>query len=255
MTLEHWIEFPSEPKELLLVWQAPSSISDRLRWAVGRLRKVGDEAVFCYLRGEEFAGLNAGRSPDELEAAGFSGYPAFDRNAKRRPEGDAWERALGAFLRRLPPATRSDFSGYLAHFLIKAQPQLSQFALLAATGARLPSDGFSLVDPLDPSAQCVDFIFEIAGLRHYERDGVRLEIGSPLKLEPEPSNLKDPNAVQVKASGKVVGYVNRLQANTIRIWLIERKVECWVVRRNDSGASPRAYAFLRVRSAESAIAA
>ena len=253
--MEHWIEFPSEPNELLLVWQAPSSVPDRLRWAVGRLQRAGDDAVFSYLRGEEFAGLNAGRAPDELANVGFSGYPAFDRNAKRRPEGDAWELALGTFLRRLPPATRSDFSSYLAHFRIKAQPKLTPFALLAATGARLPSDGFSLVDPLDSSAKCVDLVFEIAGFRHYDTDGVRLEIGDPLELEPDPMNPKDASAIRVKASGMVVGYANRLQAKTIRTWLDTRTVECSVVRVNGSVASPRAYAFLRVRATKSAIAA
>ncbi len=253
--MDHWIEFPSEPNELLLVWQAPSSVPDRLRWAVGRLRREGDDAVFSYLCGEEFVAFNAGRSPDELTEVGFSGYPAFDRNAKRRPEGDAWVLALGTFLRRLPPATRSDFSSYLAHFRIRARPKLPPFALLAATGARLPSDGFSLVDPLDPSARCVDLVFEIAGFRHYHPDGVTPKIGDPLELEPDPTNLRDASAIRVKASGMVVGYVNRLQAKTIRMWLDTRNVECRVVRVNGSVASPRAYAFLRVRATKSAIAA
>jgi hypothetical protein len=253
--LVHWIEYPSEPKELFLVWQAPPSVQDRLRWAVGRLRKVGDEAVFDYLRGTEFTALNLGRSPEDLRAAGYSGYPAFDVNVKRRLEGDFQERALGTFLRRLPPATRSDFPNYLAHYFIRRHTPLSPFALLAVTEARLPSDGFSLVDPLDASAGCVDLVFEIAGFRYFSGDGTRIGIGEPLELEPEPSNPKDPQAVRLKAADCVIGYVNRLQAMTIGKWLTQRSVSCWIERLNGQPDSPRAYAFLQVRPAENSIAA
>jgi hypothetical protein len=253
MTLACWIEYPSEPKELLLVWQAPPSVADRLRWAVGRLRRIGDGAEFDYLHGDEFAALNLGRSPDALRGAGYSGYPAFD--TKKRPEGGFRDRALEAFLRRVPPATRSDFANYLAHYHIRQTALLSPFALLAVTEARLPSDGFSLVDPLDASASCVDLIFEIAGFRHSPRGDAGVAIGDPLQLEPEPSNRWDSQAIQVNAAGRIIGYVNRLQAKTILRWLEERVVTCWITRLNGRPESPRAYAFLQVRPAECSVAA
>lgn len=123
----HWIEHPSEPKDLLLVWQAPLTVPDRVRWAVGRLTKVGAEAVFDYLRSEEFAALNLGRSDEALRAAGYSGYPTFVM--RKRREGDFRDRVLEAFLRRVPSATRSDFPGYLAHHLIKPSTSETDFTM------------------------------------------------------------------------------------------------------------------------------
>jgi hypothetical protein len=253
MTVASWIEHTSEPKELLLTWQALPSAPDRLRWAVGRLWKDGEETVFDYLRGEAFDALNLGRSFDALREAGYSGYPAFDMN--RPPEGGYRDRVLEAFLRRVPPATRSDFPDYLAHYHVGRSTLLSPLALLAVTEARLPSDGFFLVDPLDASATCVDVVFEVADFRHYEHDGVCVAPEDLLELAPEYSNPKDPDAVQVKADGQVIGYVNRLQAATVRKWLKQRLVGCRIARLGGSPDSPRAYAFLRVRPAEHSIAA
>lgn len=253
MTLAIWIEYPSEPKELLLVWQAPPTVADRLRWAVGRLLRVGNEVVFDYLQGDDFATLNLGRSPEDLRAAGYSGYPAFD--VTKRPKGGYRDRVLEAFLRRVPPATRADFSNYLAHYRIQPTTSLSPFALLAVTEARLPSDGFSLVDPLDVSALCVDLVFEIAGFRHSKREQSPIAVGDSLVLTPEPSNRWDPLAIQVKAANHIIGYVNRLQANTILKWLHQREITCWIMRINGRPEAPRAYAFLRIRPTEASIAA
>jgi hypothetical protein len=253
MTVVRWIEHPSEPKELLLAWQAPPSVPDRSRWAVGRLWPDGEDTVFDYLQAEEFKALNLGRSPDELRAAGYSGYPAFD--VRKRPAGGYREHVLEAFLRRLPPATRSDFPAYLAHYYIERHTPLSAFALLAVTEARLPSDGFSLIDPLDASVGWVDLVFEVVGFWRFIPGDVCIEPGDPLTLEPDSSNPVDPQAVQVKTSGHTIGYVNRLQAGTIRTWLAQRSVSCWIARLNGLPASPRAYAFLQVRPAERSIAA
>ena len=255
MTVFHWIDYPSEPKELLLAWQAPQSVPDRLRWAVGRVWKDGETPVFDYLRGDEFAALNLGRSAEDVRAAGYSGYPAFEDNAKRRPQGGFRDRVLEAFLRRLPSEKRSDFPGYLAHYHIRQHTNLSPFAILAATGARLPGDGFSLVDPLDGAAHSVDLLFEITGFRHFGDESVQVHEGDQLGLEPEPSNAKDPHAIRVTAAGMTIGYVNRLQAVTIGGWIRQRAVACWIERLNGRPDLPRAYAFLQVRPAKHSIAA
>jgi hypothetical protein len=254
MIVPHWIEYPAEPRELLLVWQAPLSatISDRVPWAVGRIEKTEYGVAFDYLDCEDFLRLNLDRSIADLRDAGYAGYPAFDQ--KRRDEGRFREHVLEAFLRRLPPPTRPDFGAYLSHFHIKPGVRLSSFALLAVTEARLPSDGFSLVDPLDPDVKCVDLVFEIAGFRHIaDRPTIRPD--QPLELETVLDHPKDPNAVAVKAAGQLIGYANRLQARTIGTWLRRRSIECWVSRVHGRGDPPRAYAFLQVRPAEHSTAA
>ena len=251
--MQFWIECPPEPKELLLVWQAPSEFPDRLRWAVGRLRYYGSVLGFAYLEGDEFRALNLGRSETDLASANFSGYPAFDR--MRRPEIGYWDNALPTFLRRVPSRGRKDFDAYLEHHRVHSAAPLSPLALLAVTEAHLPSDGFSLIDPLDAAAKSVDFTFEIAGFRHRIVSCPRLREGDQLELVPEPSNKWDGSAVQVLFCGSCVGYVNRLQAATIFRWLDAREVHCFVARLNGSQKSPRAYAFARVRPLLGALAA
>ena len=249
--MEHWIRYPAEPTDLLLAWQAPSSVPDRARWAVGLLQRVGNDAVFRYLIDPELRALNLGRTSIELGQAGFAGYPAFP--AKRAPKGGIWEHALEAFLRRLPPMSRPDIGAYLEYHRIAPPTQLSKFALLGVTEARLPSDGFSLVDPLDPALMFADVVFEVASFRHYSNLDIR--VGQQLELVAEPVNPRDVGAIRVHASGELIGYVNRLQAATIGTWLRDRLLSCWLVRLNGTTSTPRAYAFLEVRPAHALRAA
>lgn len=247
-----WIEHPPEPRELLLVWQAPSDVPDRSRWAVGRLFESDGRIAFEYLHGDRFRALNLNRPESELNAAGFSGYPAFDYGKK--PDFVFREHVLETFLRRLPPAKRSDFPEYRAHFALDEGARVSPLTLLAVTEARLPSDGFSLVDPLDPALSFADVTFEIAGLRHLLPKGQIGQQGCRLLLQADPSNAWDPHAVKVFASQELIGFVNRLQAPTIGYWLSKRELLCWLLRVNGRPDSPRAYALLQVRPATAAAA-
>ncbi len=251
--MQHWIEHPTDPQQLLLAWQAPPSapVQDRLRWAVGRIKRTESGAVFHYLKGDEFKALNLGRSAAGLRHAGYIGYPAFD---PKRPDADGFrDHVLEAFMRRLPPPGRADFASYLAHFHIRQDTKLSPFALLAITEARLPSDGFSLIDPLDPSADLIDVVTEIAEFRHLPDRSVFPN--QSLLLRAEPSNPKDQCAIQILASDHVIGYVNRFQAPAIGQWLETREISCWAARVHGQTAMPRAYAFLQVRPMERRIAA
>jgi hypothetical protein len=243
----HWIEHPSDPRELLLAWQAAPSVQDRSRWAVGRLWLDGAEAIFQYLEADEFSKLNLGRSLGQLRTAGYSGYPAFEVN--RRPPGGFRGHVLAAFLRRVPPSSRQDYPRYLEYFRVQPGTRLSPMSLLAITEGRLPSDGFSLVDPLDPALSTVDALFEIAGFQHVRSDDM-LRADQQLVLERDASNPVDPTAVQVISSrGQLVGYVNRLQSPTVCQWIGHRRLSCWVARLNGQPGAPRAYGLMRVRPA------
>lgn len=244
--MDHWIEEAGEPDRLILAWQAPDGLKDRVRWAVGELTCEANSGRFRYYAGDEFRRLNAGREPDALKDAGFLGYPAFDaRHAGA--SGDFREGVIDAFMRRLPPPMRSDFPRYLEHFRLQSASGLLPLSLLAVTEARLPSDGFSLIDPLDDRTQAQDVVFEIAGHRHNTGSREALIPGQTLKLVPEPGNAHDTNAIRIEASGALIGRVNRLQAPTFGRWLKERSVSAWLLRLNGTSEKPRAFAFVRVR--------
>jgi len=134
-------------------------------------------------------------------------------------------------------------------FRIPPTLAVSDIALLALTEAKLPSDGFSVVDPLNPDAEACDLVVEIAGFRYYVKDQpLHASQGYPVRLLPEPDNQHDRNAVKVCLADRKIGNINRLQAPTFLRWLATRSVSAWIERLNGKSARPRAFIFIRVRS-------
>ena len=140
-----------EPVGLLLTWQPQEEQApNRTRRVIGEVRpgKSG-EAEFHYLKGTvDF---------DEAVKNGFQGYPAFNLRADEIFSSGVLE----SFLRRLPPRKRDDFAEYLALHRLPVPFENSDMALLAYTGARLPSDGFSLVPIFPENTAPCDFLIEI----------------------------------------------------------------------------------------------
>lgn len=240
--MEHWLERIVEPDRLILAWQAPEG--DRFRWAVGHVARDGSGACLTYLvAGPQFSALNNGSSFDDLRNAGYVGYPAF--RLESRAHRDGVIQALG---RRLPPRSRSDFGNYARHFRIPPGVDLSDFGLLGLTEAKLPNDGFSLVDPLNGQVDQCDLMLEVAGFRHYSADVGRLiELGEPAQIVPEPGNAHDRNAIMVRIGHAKVGNINRLQTAAFSTWLSNHSVEAWVERLNGKSDHPRLFIFVRVR--------
>ncbi|NMJ43778.1 hypothetical protein GWK16_21195 [Roseomonas sp. JC162] len=240
-----------EPQRLILTWRAPPHVKDRLRWAVGELRRDGGGVTFRYLAREEFGAANEGRSFDDLLRAGFLGYPAF----KWIPGHSAiYDRGvLETFLRRLPPPSRVDFDRFIERFYIEPGTRLSPLTLLGVTGAQLPSDGFAFVDPLDSRVQQQDLILEVAGARYQPDALAGVQPGARVQLHAEPWNTYDSSAVRVEVMGRKVGYVSRFQSATISRWLIDRHIECSVARRNGTPDEPRLLLLLHVRARAAAL--
>ena len=250
--MELWVEIPPNPSELILAWRAPESEKDRKRWAVGVLSNRDGGATFRYFVGEEFKRLNFGRTQSQLAVLGYRGYPAFElRHGANRT---FTEGVMEAFLRRVPPSHRSDFSRYLEFYRYRGEA-LPPMSLLGLTSARLPSDGFSLIDRLNPASEACDLVIEIAGFRHHVPQFGILSDGMPLTLCAEPTNPYDVDAVRIDAVGTTIGYVNWLQAASISTWLQTRVLSAWLCRRNGRPESPVAYAFLRMRRDQQALAA
>jgi hypothetical protein len=244
--MENWIQEVPQPRHLYLAWQAPDHLNERFRWAVGLIEQTSAGADFRYFPpGAEFEAHNQGKTFDRLWSLGFRGYPALGNKP-----GASSTAVLPALLRRLPPRGRADFDAYKRQFRLLPEVSVSQFALLGLTEAKLPSDGFSVVDPLDPEADRVDLMLEIAGYRYYAdaaRD--RACVGTAVDLVPEPTNEHDANAVMIKVEGQRIGYINRLQASTFHRWLAEREVHAVLERLNGQPERPRAFVFVRVRPA------
>jgi hypothetical protein len=239
--LDRWISHISEPSRLVLAWQGPDPNGERTRFAVGELVLNGSDLTLRYLDGPE---------TEQAKKLGFVGYPAFKLDQKEHRHG-----VFAAFLRRLPPRARPDFDAYKAQFRLKPDVALSDFALLAYTGARLPSDGFSVVNTLDEVRAPSELVLEIVGHRHHVGNlKSPLNVGEALDLVPEPTNKWDKNAIMVKARGETVGYVNRLQTGAFHKWLREGSVEVTLDRLNGSSDRPRAYMFVRVRNVNQAAA-
>jgi hypothetical protein len=238
----NWIQSIVEPKMLYLAWQAPDHLHDRFRWAVGVVSRRNGAMSLRYLRDQEFASFNQGRAMKEAINLGYQGHAAF--SLKREVHTEGVEEAL---MRRMPPRSRPDFTDYKVQFRLPSQIILSDFSLLGSTEAKVPNDGFSLVDPLDPSASMVDLMIEIAGHRYYAKEtSLDGKVGSAVEILPEPENPKDPNAVQILLGDKKIGNINRLQCKTFLSWLANRSVTAEIERLNGSVEKPRAFIFVRV---------
>ncbi|WP_109118446.1 HIRAN domain-containing protein [Azospirillum sp. TSO22-1] len=223
-----------EPMVLLLAWQGPEHTSRR-RWTVGRLDREMQGAT-------EFVMFTYLSDTEEFECAlreGFTGYPAFRTSNNIHDTG-----VMSAFMRRLPPRTRGDFAKYLLNYRIDPGSTISDFALLGYTEARLPSDGFSIVNPFYKIDGPCEFVTEAASFHRYLVDGIRA--GDHVFLIPEPTNIHDDQAIQVVWKGQCVGYINRLQTEAFHRWLSSGKVQARVDRVNGTTERPRLYLFVEV---------
>lgn len=222
-----------DPKELLLVWKPPLNlVKKRSNLAIG---KIVDENLIYLEESDDYL---------KAKSEGFCGYPAFPLRRKE------YVGVMKTFLRRLPPRNRSDFPDFLAYYRLPADRELSNFALLANTGGKLPRDGFSVVCDLQTIDPPCELLMEVAGFRHQEafKDGVRFPVGTEAYFQPEPINLNDPNAVQVIAGAHYIGYVNRLQTKGVRRWLDSGKsIKATIDRINGTPERPIIYLFLEVK--------
>lgn len=241
---ENWITEASDPDHLILAWQAPDEFKDRTRFAVGMLTCFKGEVRLRYFGdGDEFARLNPGKTYAQMIGYGYAGYPGFSPDRAAHSSG-----VIEAFMRRLPPRTRSDFAAYEQHLRVRSGTELSDFALLGLSEAYLPSDGFSVVDPLNPDVDQRQLVVEVAGYRYY---AAKFEeplpaVGDRVEIVAEDDNEFDPRAVAVMSQGHKIGNINRLQVETFRIWAAQARIEATVDRLNGRADRPRLFLFVRV---------
>jgi hypothetical protein len=229
----NWIEHIIEPHHLLLVWQGPEKLSRR-RWVVAELtRQAPGGATLRYLVDEpDFAGAIQ---------EGFSGHPAFGIGKVVHDKG-----VLETFMRRLTPRSRPDFGRYLEALHLHPDARISDFSLLGYSEAKLPGDGFSIVNPFEGVDGPCELLTEASGYRYYRELVGEPEVGESVTIEPEHDNPKDPNALRLMVRGARVGYVNRIQVPAFRRWLDEGRVQAVVERASGTPEHPRLHIFIRV---------
>ena len=224
-----------EPNRLLLVWQGPEG-SSRARHSVAELVRQGEGQVrFRYL-------VDTTDFRDAC-AEGFINFPAF-----RKVDHPFYDLGVvDTFIRRLPPRTRGDYAKYLEQFRLRPETKISDFALLAYTGAKLPSDGFSIVNPLDDVAEPGELLIEVAGFRYATRVALEnLHPGDEVQFVAEPDNSFDSNALAVEVRGQKIGYVPKQQACAVNTLLKTGSLKAQIERINGSSERPLVFLFAQL---------
>ena len=224
-----------EPQKLFLCWQAPNE-SGGIRHVIAQLCHVKDKYIFQYLADTNDFKL--------AQALGFTMYPAF------RVSGEPYESGvLEAFTGRISPRTRNDFKEYLQSFRIHEGVSISDFALLGYSGAKLPSDGFSIINPLENFCVPSEFLIELVGIR--DSAGIDLKImkvGDAVEFMGEPNNQHDQQTICAVFQGKKVGYINKCQSRAVHKWVNEKNINILanIERMNGTKDSPTIYIFVQL---------
>lgn len=229
-----FIEHIIEPTELLLAWQS-SREEDRSRYIVGRLNRTSTEIILQYLVD----------TPDFQKAreVGFDLYPAF------KEEHTTYSNVLDAFMRRLPPRKRGDFPQYLEGLRLKPDVEISDFALLGYSGAKLPADGFSIIHPFNNVEGPCEILTEAAGFRHIKNsNGIEAKIDTPVSFLIEDSHpVTQQPAIKIIANDIHIGYVNRGLIATFLNWIADNRIaNAWIEKVNGTPSRPTAYVYVKI---------
>lgn len=231
----NWIKHIVEPTKLLLTWQTAGE-TDRTRRIVGELIKVNNIVNLIYLFDTEDFQV--------AEQLGFQGFGAFQLDINK------FEDVLDAFVKRLPPRTRGDYNKFLEAIRILPNTNISEFALLGYSGARVPDDEFTIIHPFNNVVGKCEVLTEIAGFRHNEGMQIfeKLKEGDEVSLIPEPSNKIDSNAIKIVFENKNIGYINRAQLSAFNRWISNQLIDKAVIERiNGTKVRPSIYLFVTVK--------
>jgi hypothetical protein len=228
-----FIEHIIEPAKLLLAWQS-SDEAHRTRYIVAELTRVGDEINLTYLPGtEDFA---------QARSKGFEAYPAFQDTGKN------YSNVLDAFMRRLPPRTRGDFPQYLEGLRLHPNVKISNFALLGYSGAKLLSDGFSIIHPFNNAYGPCQMLVEAAGYRHIQNmNDFQIHVGDPVNFSIELNDVTHEPAIRIDFDGSHIGYINRALITTFSEWIEKKRIDgAWIEKLNGTPGKPAVYLYVKV---------
>lgn len=235
----NFIEHIIEPERLLLIWRGDFSHGARERRIVAEILVPSEESD---------ASLRYLTETNDFQLAlkeGFEGYPAFPaKNGEKHSVG-----VMGAFARRLPPRKRDDFDSYLQRHRLPAGVKIPTSALLAYTNAKLPSDSFEIYGDFSEVPAPFELVIEVAGFRHQNLvKSDDMYLGDPITFKLDKDNAFDENAVAIFYSGMRIGFVDRAQAPSFRIWMRKGySILGTVERLNGKPDRPLVYIYASVR--------
>ncbi|OAI47687.1 hypothetical protein AYO45_05655 [Gammaproteobacteria bacterium SCGC AG-212-F23] len=230
----HFIEHIIEPNKLLLAWQS-SDEQHRTRYIVAELNRAeNDQITLTYLTNED--------DFRKAQSKGFESYPAFPDISK------TYDNVLDAFMRRLPPRTRGDFTQYLEGLRLKPDTKLSDFALLGYSGAKLPSDGFSIIHPFNNVRGACELLIEAAGFRHIKKKhDIEINVNDSATFSKEFNEATQAEAIHITVNSQHIGYVNRGLLPTFFDWMNNNRiVNAWVEKINGTPDKPSRYLYVKI---------
>lgn len=231
----HFIEHIIEPQKLLLAWQS-SDEQHRTRYIVAELFRTPENKIdLIYLKNSQ--------DFHKAKKKGFESYLAFN------DVNEIHHDVLDAFMRRLPPRTRGDFSQYMQRLRLQPDAQLSDFALLGYSGAKLPSDGFSIIHPFYDVDASFELLLEAAGFRHVQKNHDEIKINDRAKFSKNFNENTQEEAVEIIVNQKLIGYVNRGLLPSFLMWLEKNRIiDAWIEKINGSPGKPSVYLYVKVSS-------
>ena len=230
------IEHIVEPERLLLSWQTSQPEKSRGRMFVAELIRNEDDADLLYLfDSDDFR---------NAQSLGFKEYPGFTTDQRK------YKKVLFAFMKRLPPRSRGDFGKYLDSLRIRRDADISDFALLGYSGAKLPDDDFTVIHKFENAIPPFELLLHVQGYHYYtERlpfDSIKLEQKASFQAEPE--NEIDPKAIKIIVGGTHAGYVCRGLTEAFHKWFeMGHKIDASIERKNGTAARPEIYLYVSIK--------
>ena len=175
---------------------------------------------------------------------GFKDYTGFSTEQR------VHENVLFAFMKRLPPRSRGDFGKYLDSLRIRKDAEISDFALLGYSGARLPDDDFTVIHTFENAVPPFEFLLHVQGYRYYaERlpfDSIKLEQEATFQAEPE--NKFDAKAIKIIVGGAHAGYVCRGLIESFHKWFeMGYKIDANIERKNGTAERLEIYLYVSIK--------
>lgn len=233
----HFIEHIIEPKKLLLAWQSADE-QHRTRYIIAELFRTQENRIdLIYLKNS--------RDFHKAKEKGFESYIAFNDATEIHHD------VLDAFMRRLPPRTRGDFPQYMQGLRLQPNAKLSDFALLGYSGAKLPSDGFSIIHPFYDVDTSFELLLEAAGFRHVQKNHDGIKINDNVNFSKNFNQNTQEEAVEIMVNKKLIGYVNRGLLPSLIKWLEQNRIlDAWIEKTNGSPGKPSVYVYVKISAVE-----